>query len=1415
MNRNYTTTALLAAASIALLVALHTLVGNLTPYLDWVRASLANGESVCLADASEEAIARALAHSDRLEDDVDVNFVAHQLALRLNEEPIDNLEHLKRNAWKVPQQDVERSRSKWHKNRLAALQQDLELTDEAERLEPGSVATTATVNAADKGRLTVKVKERTSVAEAKVPDAPAWRRMLPATMSNEGYSGVADVMVRLRRHYLAPDGTAADTLLAWARTDERGIATFEGLADTCSYSVLPVRRGYKYGNAKGTVGTTLAQFRSERGGLLSGGRPDVSFRQQPLGVDLLSSNALRGLKEDRTLIVRTPDAFTTQCRRDVGLIIALWWLVFGVSVLRRRTPDPLLLAAMMLLSGIGVIVMYGVQDPLTATLYGADMATGVKIGVAALVPLQFLDLGRWYTGQCRIAGRAVPFDPIAALTRQQTKGYTFLAMALLLTLLLFPFGQEVGGMRVNLNIGIPIQPSEISKALIIIFMAAYFCQNAGTIIRYSGHTVLLEGKLRFLAVALTGMLSLIVLYVLLQDMGPAMVIIFTFIITYSVIKSRVTVAETTGHAPTSLTDFTLLVIGVATFCVALYIGSLVQLEWICAIVWFVVWGVWGYVRHRRLHESPMLFNAIIAAFVFSGAMHISHVPVLGKIADRLAARAAMSSNTWGCDGLAANVITPTANSQVADGLWALATGGMTGQGLANGDAGFVPAYHTDMILETIGEQTGFVGIALLLILYYIVLTRSLRIGIASRHTFTFFVCMGVAVSMFVQLSIIALGSTGVIPLTGITVPFLSYGKVSMVCHIAVFGLVLAASCTSVATTGKTPHTAVDPVAAYRPATAMLRGTFAIVLLMIAGTFLRYQCIERDKTLIRPLIVNNHDGEPTLRYNPRIALIQNELKMGDITDRNGIVVATSDPSTLSAPHNTRAYSECHLNVDKRRRHARYYPFGEHTFFMVGDFNSRLLFDTHFSYMAESRHLDSLRGYDNRLHDAQQRVIRRRMPAYKSKNACGDRFIADTRVVDNGLSFVMRDYSVLLPYLKEGHKRRPWTDDDHNYDFGKAIHPHDVSLAFDAVLQTHIQQHLQRYVKEQSWNNRLVRVSAVVLDAKSGDLLTSALYPLPDYNRLATAAAEGIAYYTDAPDKVGKQFAAYTDMDLGVSFYTPPGSSAKVMSAMSGLMTAGDAAYSKTYDIADAQRVGLEPTGTVSMYDAIVRSSNCYFINLVNQLNAYDNLYEIYSKAGIGIAGNVPYRWSYDTPSDTWGDSFYSGCSGAVTAYENYRTNYRSLKDKRMAHHTAWQWSWGQGNLSATPLAMARVAATIANGGEMPVTNYLSGHKPEYVAFTGKSTFNYDELRQYMHDESSVHAVIGNPNVGGKTGTAERRHGKLKKNDAWYVCYYDKNGKRYAIAVRVERIASRNYAARVAAPIVRDVILPALRERKYID
>lgn len=131
----------------------------------------------------------------------------------------------------------------------------------------------------------------------------------------------------------------------------------------------------------------------------------------------------------------------------------------------------------------------------------------------------------------------------------------------------------------------------------------------------------------------------------------------------------------------------------------------------------------------------------------------------------------------------------TSGYQIVQTLMAIASGGLFGVGLGLGAPRVIPVYFTDCIFAVICEQFGVIFGALVLAMYIILILRGVSIASAARQSFHALLAMGATVMLGVQTFVIIGGVLKLIPLTGVTMPFVSYGGTSLVSCMGLIGLI--------------------------------------------------------------------------------------------------------------------------------------------------------------------------------------------------------------------------------------------------------------------------------------------------------------------------------------------------------------------------------------------------------------------------------------------------------------------------------------------------------------------------------------------------------------------------------------------------------------------------------------------------
>lgn len=131
--------------------------------------------------------------------------------------------------------------------------------------------------------------------------------------------------------------------------------------------------------------------------------------------------------------------------------------------------------------------------------------------------------------------------------------------------------------------------------------------------------------------------------------------------------------------------------------------------------------------------------------------------------------------------------------QIAQSLFAFADGGLSGTGLARGSPDLIPYVETDFIYAAVGEELGLLGAAGLALLYLLLCGRGLLLALRCDDDFGKLLAAGLTAVLGLQSFIIMAGVTRLMPLTGITLPFVSYGGSSLVSNFLLLGLLLLVS----------------------------------------------------------------------------------------------------------------------------------------------------------------------------------------------------------------------------------------------------------------------------------------------------------------------------------------------------------------------------------------------------------------------------------------------------------------------------------------------------------------------------------------------------------------------------------------------------------------------------------------------
>lgn len=211
----------------------------------------------------------------------------------------------------------------------------------------------------------------------------------------------------------------------------------------------------------------------------------------------------------------------------------------------------------------------------------------------------------------------------------------------------------------------------------------------------------------------------------------------------------------------------------------------------------LVWGISvGLLTFERDLGSSLLFFAVPLLMIYIATGRVAYI-LVGSLLfsagsylsyflfSHVRVRVAAWIDPWGDPDLM--------GFQILQSLFSISDGGLTGTGLGEGYAGRIPEVHTDFIFSAIASELGLLGATALLLTFLIFVYRGMKIALLSGDDGSKLLAGGLTAMFAIQTLVIIGGVTKAIPLTGITLPFVSYGGSSVVGNFILVGLLLVVS----------------------------------------------------------------------------------------------------------------------------------------------------------------------------------------------------------------------------------------------------------------------------------------------------------------------------------------------------------------------------------------------------------------------------------------------------------------------------------------------------------------------------------------------------------------------------------------------------------------------------------------------
>lgn len=322
----------------------------------------------------------------------------------------------------------------------------------------------------------------------------------------------------------------------------------------------------------------------------------------------------------------------------------------------------------------------------------------------------------------------------------------YLASLMGLLLVLFAGTGAFGVRRWFMIGGVAVQPSEIAKFGTLLFLSSFLSNKKFQI-----------EELRHLTLPLLIIVIPFILILVEPDLGTAVIFIFLGILMlfYKGIPL--------------LYLFVILSPVIALIC---------GVHWISLMIFLILVGLIFYFSRLPLNE-------FVPMFLINIGVGVAYPIIWGHL--KPYQRARITSFLFPSDDLRGS------GWQILQSKIAIGSGGFFGKGILKGTQkgfDFLPEVHTDFIFSAIGEEFGFLGCCLVLACFFILLWKGLKIARIARAEFSSFLAMGVVSILGVQILINVGMTTGLIPVVGVPLSFISYGGSNMITSFAMIGILL-------------------------------------------------------------------------------------------------------------------------------------------------------------------------------------------------------------------------------------------------------------------------------------------------------------------------------------------------------------------------------------------------------------------------------------------------------------------------------------------------------------------------------------------------------------------------------------------------------------------------------------------------